>query len=198
MKSLRVSYEGLKARLLQNPGVGAVSFSGNVPGGELGYDAYLPEGNSTDETVRARNYWVDFDFVKTYGMELVEGRDFSRDFSTDAGEAVIINERMAQSLGWGKESLGKQIFNVPRDNRLGRIVGIVKDFHNGSLKMEIRPVTLSLEPGFFAFVSARIQPVNISETLSFLEEGLDRSPSDCASGSGVQFRLLFCGRRFSG
>ncbi len=165
-------YEGLKARLLQNPGVRAVSFSGNVPGGELGYDAYLPEGNSPDETVRARNYWVDYDFVNTYGMELVEGRDFSRDFSTDAGEAVIINERMAQSLGWGKESLGKQIFNVPRDNRLGRIVGIVKDFHNGSLKMEIRPVTLSLEPGFFAFVSARIQPVNISETLRFLEEAL--------------------------
>ena len=162
-------YESLKARILQNPSVEAVSFSANIPGAELGYDAYLPEGNTNEEAVRARNYWVDFDFVKTFGMEIVGGRDFSRDFSTDAGEAVIINERMAEALGWGKDSLGKQIYNVPRDNRLGRIVGIVKDFHSGSLKLSIRPVTLSLEPGFFAFVTVRIHPRNVPETLAFLE-----------------------------
>jgi putative ABC transport system permease protein len=165
-------YESLKARIQQHPGVVSVSFSANIPGAELGYDAYLPEGNTNDEAVRARNYWVDFDFVKTFGMEIVWGRDFSREFSTDAGEAVIINERMAEALGWGKDSLGKLIYNVPRDNRLGRIVGIVKDFHSGSLKLAIRPVTLSLEPRFFAFVTARIQPVNVSETLAFLEDSL--------------------------
>ncbi len=41
-------------------------------------DAYLPEGNTNDEAVRARNYWVDFDFVKTFGMEIVWGRDLQQ------------------------------------------------------------------------------------------------------------------------
>lgn len=165
-------YESLRSRIEQNPGVASVSFSGNIPGAELGYDAYLPEGNANEDTVRARNYWVDHDFVKTYGMEIVAGRDFSRDYSTDSGEAVIINERMAEALGWGSGSLGKKIYNVPRNRRLGRIVGIVKDFHSGSLKLAIRPVTLSLEPSFFSFITVRIHPLNIAETLKFLEKTL--------------------------
>ena len=165
-------FDALKDRILKNPNITSLSFSANIPGGELGYDAYLPEGRSDDETVRARNYWVDFDFVKTYGMEIVMGRDFSREFSTDAGEAVIINEKMAQSLGWGDDCLGKRIYNIARDNRLGRIVGVVKDFHSGSMKLEISPVILSCEPQFFAFVNARILPVNVPSTLSFLENTL--------------------------
>lgn len=165
-------FDALKDRIQKNPNITAISFSANIPGGELGYDAYLPEGQSDDETVRARNYWVDFDFVKTYGMEIVLGRDFSREFSTDAGEAIIINEKMAQALGWGDDCLGKRIYNIARDKRLGRIVGVVKDFHSGSMKLEISPVILSCEPDFFAFVNARILPVNVPSTLSFLENSL--------------------------
>ena len=165
-------FDALKDRILKNPNITAISFSAIIPGGELGYDAYLPEGRGDDETVRARNYWVDYDFVKTYGMEIVLGRDFSREFSTDAGEAIIINEKMAQALGWGDDCLGKRIYNIARDNREGRIVGVVKDFHSGSMRLEISPVILSCEPEFFAFVTARILPVNVPSTLSFLENNL--------------------------
>jgi len=165
-------FDSLKDRIQKNPNITSISFSANIPGAELGYDAYLPVARGDDETVRARNYWVDFDFVKTYGMEIVLGRDFSREFSTDAGEAIIINEKIAQALGWGDDCLGKRIYNIARDNRLGRIVGVVKDFHSGSMKLEISPVILSCEPEFFAFVTARILPVNVPSTLSFLENNL--------------------------
>jgi len=165
-------YDALRNRLLKNPKISAVSFSANIPGGELGYDAYLPEGMSDDKTVRAINYIVDYDFVETYEMELIVGRNFSAEFSTDAGEAIIISEKMARILGWGNDCLGKQIFNVARDNRKGTIVGIIKDFHSGSLKMEISPVILSLDPQFFAFVTARILPVNVASTLKFMENEL--------------------------
>ncbi|MFC2164916.1 ABC transporter permease [Acidobacteriota bacterium] len=165
-------FDALKDRLLKNPNISAVSFSANIPGGELGYDAYLAEGMSDDETVRAINYIVDYDFVKTYEMELISGRDFSKDFATDEGEAIIISEKMAEILGLGKDCLGKQIINVARDNRRGIIVGIIKDFHSGSLKMEISPVILSCAPQFFAFVTARIHPANVSSTLKFLENEL--------------------------
>ncbi|MGD9346299.1 MAG: ABC transporter permease [Candidatus Aminicenantes bacterium] len=165
-------FDSLRDRILKNPNVTSLSFSANIPGGELGYDAYLPEGRSDDETIRARNYWVGFDFVKTYGMEIVHGRDFSREFSTDAGEAIIINQKMARVLGWGDDCLGKRIYNIARENRLGRIVGVVKDFHSGSMREDISPVILSCEPEFFSFVTARILPVNVPSTLSFLETNL--------------------------
>ncbi len=162
-------YDTLQRRLVEHPGVVSASFAGSIPGSDLGYDAFLPEGRTDDEIVRALIYWVDHDFVKTYGMEIVGGRDFSRDFASEAGQALIINEKMARVLGWGKESLGKRLFNVGRENRPGIVVGIVRDFHSESLKMEIPPVVLALEPRFFGFATARILPVNVPETLSFLE-----------------------------
>jgi len=117
-------------------------------------------------------YWVDHNFVETYGMEIVLGRDFSENFSTDADQALIINEKAADMLGWKDEVIGKRLVNVSRDNRPGVIVGVVKNFHSEGMKMEISPVVLALEPRFFAFISARIHPENVSNTLSYLETSL--------------------------
>ena len=165
-------HEALRNKLLQNSSILSASFSIDRPGGDLGYDAFLPEGKSNDETLRAMRYWVDHNFIKTYGMEVVKGRDFSESFSTDADQALIINEKAAAALGWGEDVLGKRLVNVSRDNRPGIIVGVVKDFHSASMKMEISPVVMALDPRFFAFISARIRPDNVSNTLSFLEGSL--------------------------
>jgi putative ABC transport system permease protein len=165
-------FDALQRRLEDHPGIVSASFSGSIPGGNLGYDAYLPEGRSDDEIVRALIYWVDHDFVRTHGMEIAAGRDFSRDFAADAGRAVIINEKMARVLGWGAESVGKTLFNVGRENRPGTIVGIVRDFHSEGLRMEIPPVVLTLEPRFFGFASVRLHSANVPETLRFLEGAL--------------------------
>ena len=165
-------HEALRNKMLQKSSILSASFSIDRPGGDLGYDAFLPEGKSNDETLRAMRYWVDHNFIKTYGMEVVKGRDFSESFSTDADQALIINEKAAAALGWGEDVLGKRLVNVSRDNRPGIIVGVVKDFHSASMKMEISPVVMALDPRFFAFISARIRPDNVSNTLSFLEGSL--------------------------
>lgn len=165
-------YDALRNKILQNPSVESASFSIDIPGGDMGYDAFLPEGKSSEETLRAMRYWVGFNFIKTYGMEIIMGRDFSEDFSTDAGQAVIINEKAAAALGWGDDVIGKQLINVSRDNRPGTIVGVVRDFHSATMKMKISPVVIALEPRFFAFISVRVRPDNISNTLTFLENSL--------------------------
>jgi putative ABC transport system permease protein len=167
------SLDALRTRLLQNPRIVSLSFSVNVPGDQnLGYDVFLPEGAVNNESVRAQNYWIDYDFVKTYGITLAAGRDFSRELATDAGRAVLVNEKAAAAFGWGSGAVGKRITNIPRDKRLGVVVGVIKDFHNDNLKMAIPPSVLSLDPGFFSFISARIQPTDTSETLAFLEKNL--------------------------
>ncbi|UCC38544.1 MAG: ABC transporter permease [Candidatus Aminicenantes bacterium] len=162
----------LKDKILQNPSVVSASFSAHVPGGDLGYDAFLPKGKSREETLRAMRYWVGFNFIKTYGMEIILGRNFSESFSTDAGKAVIINEKAAEALGWGEDVIGRQLINVSRNNRRGTIVGVVKDFHSAGMKMEISPVVMTVEPGFFSFVSVRIRPENVSNTITYLENTL--------------------------
>jgi putative ABC transport system permease protein len=165
-------HEALRNKILQNSSILSVSFSADRPGGDLGYDAFLPEGKNSEETLRAMRYWVDHDFISTYGMEIVMGRDFSEKFSTDADQALIINEKAAAALGWGDEVLGKRLINVSRENRQGIIVGVIKDFHSASMKMEISPVVIALDPRFFAFISVRIRPDNVSNTLAFLESSL--------------------------
>jgi putative ABC transport system permease protein len=165
-------FDALRNRISQNPSVVSASFSIDVPGGDMGYDAFLPEGKSSEETLRAMRYWVGYNFVKTYGMEIIKGRDFSESFSTDADQALIINEKAAAVLGWGDEVLGKQLVNVSRDNRPGTIVGVVKDFHSASMRMEISPVVIALEPRFFGRISVRLRPENVPNTLSFLENTL--------------------------
>jgi len=165
-------FDALRNRISQNPSVVSASFSIDVPGGDMGFDAFLPEGKSSEETLRAMRYWVGYNFVKTYGMEIIKGRDFSENFSTDADQALIINEKAAAVLGWGDDVLGKQLVNVSRDNRPGTIVGVVKDFHSASMRMEISPVVIALEPRFFGRISVRLRPENVPNTLSFLENTL--------------------------
>ena len=165
-------FDALRNRISQNPSVVSASFSIDVPGGDMGFDAFLPEGKSSEETLRAMRYWVGYNFVKTYGMEIIKGRDFSEDFSTDADQALIINEKAAAVLGWGDDVLGKQLVNVSRENRPGTIVGVVRDFHSASMRMEISPVVLALEPRFFGKISVRLHPENVPNTLSFLENTL--------------------------
>ena len=102
---------------------------------------------------------------------MVWGRDFSREFTTDANQAILLNEKTLTAFGWSKEeAIGKHILNVPRDNRLGVVVGIIDDFHISDMKLEIGPTILSLRNDFFGFVNVRIRPENVSETLVFLEK----------------------------
>jgi len=184
-------FEALRERIRQNPGVVAVSFTGGIPGRDLGYDAYRSEGGSPDESVRAQNYWVDYDFVRTYGIDLAAGRDFSRDLASDAGQAVLLNEKAAKAFGWGADAMGKRIFNVPRDNRPGIVVGIVKDFHNDNLKQEIPPTVISLDNRFFGFITARVRPVNVPATLDFFKRTLEEASRDIYPNRQYQFNSFF-------
>jgi putative ABC transport system permease protein len=190
--------DALKDRIRQNPGVVAVAFTGSVPGRDLGYDAYLSEGGSQENTVRAQNYWVDYDFVKTLGIELAAGRDFSADLASDAGQAVLLNEKAAKAFGWGAEAVGKRIFNVPRDNRLGVVVGIVKDFHNENLKQEIPPTVISLDNRFFGFITARVRPISVSATLDFFKSTLEEVSRDIYPNRQYQFNSFFVDDDFRG
>jgi len=104
-------------------------------------------GEMTDQTLSLAI--VDFDYIKLMGMEIIAGRDFDRDISTDTLQGFIVNEATVRSVGWtNEEAIGKQIRtflgadgNFTRD---GEVIGVVKDYHFGSLHNAIDPFVLLL------------------------------------------------------
>jgi putative ABC transport system permease protein len=161
--------EALRERILQNPNMISVSFSQNIPGQFSPDDTFFQEGKSREDTTRASAFFIDYDFFNTYEIELLEGRNFSKDFPSDARASIIINEEAANEFGWGMEAVGKQITNTDRGNLTKTIIGIVKNFHHKSLKMAINPTVLELNLRQYQFASIRLRPNDVSGSIAFLE-----------------------------
>ena len=162
--------DALKNRLIQDPNVKSVSFDSSIPGQFIGDDTFIPEKRSQEDTFRTSSFTVGYDFLKTYEIELLWGRNFSPEFPTDVREGLIINETAARELGWGEEAVDKEMFDFTPDASVRyRVIGVVRDFHHKSLKTAINPTVLKLNPGGFGFVSVRISPANVSSTLDFLK-----------------------------
>lgn len=115
---------------------------------------------------------VDYDYVKTLGIKLVAGREFSRQFPSDKPRNIVINESMAKQLGFNKPTVAAAIGkNIPLGDSLGRtIVGVVKDYHFESLKNKIEAITYFLQNNFgIAYIFVKITPNAPKETMDLLE-----------------------------
>ncbi len=141
-KAALSSVAALANDLKAEANIGEVSLTSGVPGRVQTYMVINMEGRPERESFVAGVIWSDFDFIKTYRIPLVAGRDFSRSFMSDSGGVFLINETAASRTGWGLEAVGKKIgFDI--DNTM-EIVGVMKDFHFGSLRDPIEPLVIRL------------------------------------------------------
>lgn len=165
------TFEAFRSRLLQRPDVLGVTASSNRLGERIWIWNYRPEGWQDEE-----EYWttpallVDYDYIDTYGMEIVAGRNFSRDHGSDATDAILINESAARFLDWDAP-VGKTMA-VPANESPHNVtvVGVVKDFHFASLHQEVAPLIINLEEGFRRYLTVKISTDNVAESLAFLED----------------------------
>jgi len=166
----RQIYMTFKERALQSPRVRAVAGASSVPGGLIGAMLLLPEGYEAGSEVTMETFFVDHDFVEAMGIEMMTGRDFSLEYSTDINEAFILNETAVERLGWDEQALGKQI--TMQGFRTGRVIGVVKDFHAKSLHQRIEPLVLQIadNPDAFLQLVVRISPGNIEDALEDIRE----------------------------
>ena len=134
-------YEVLKASLLQNPSIKSVTMASTYPGIEsIESMMYYADGKSVADVVNITNAYVGNDFVETLGFQLLEGRPFTEDYSSDL-PLMILNESAVKSLGYEvADAVGKKIHYEWRGelNTL-EIVGVVKDFNYQSLHTQINP-----------------------------------------------------------
>lgn len=162
-QSLRQNIEPLKSRLLQRAGILQVGGAALLPGGPVGKTRFRAQGVS--ETGTMSMLWVDYDFVKTLNIVMVAGRDFSKDFTTDASEAFILNEEAVKRLGWSsvQDAIGKS-FELTGGKK-GAIIGVVKDFNFVSLHQKIEPLVMHPWP-WLNYVLVRADASHFGDVLN--------------------------------
>jgi putative ABC transport system permease protein len=115
-------------------------------------------------------FWIDQDFLKTLDLEIVEGRDFAREFTSDPKESVIVNETLVKEMGWDS-AVGKQIRTFMGRREPLTVIGVVRDFHFESLHSQIKPAVFYIETKFpLEFIYVKINTGDIQSTLGFLED----------------------------
>ncbi len=159
--------ESFKNELLQYPEIESATVSGFLPvTSERMMDVCCPEGLYRENGTPMQRWLVDYDYIKTLGMEIVEGRNFSRGFSTDSS-AIIINEAAVKHFGWN-HPIGKVVgdYTAPPERRLidWPVIGVVKDFHFESLRDRIGPLILHLASST-NLISFRVKGDQLSETV---------------------------------
>jgi putative ABC transport system permease protein len=153
------------------PGVVNISSSTAVPGRVNNNNGYMIEGRK-DETFLAVSNFADYNFLETYGMTLVSGRNFDESFSSDK-QACLINETAKKAFNI--TDIEKVRFMNPDDSGKMRylpIIGVVKNFNFESLRNPIGPYLIRFqnEGNLWGYISIRLSVQNISKTTSEIEK----------------------------
>ncbi|MFH6603432.1 ABC transporter permease [Maribacter algicola] len=151
--------EVFKNEMLKNPKVASISQSAFAPAGDSD-DSQTMISNDGQFVRRMPVYNIDEHYISTMGMELVAGRNFSREFGADSTN-VIINETAAKILGLGNEPLGKRITEGNNTDRT--VIGVVKDFHFKSLHQPIDPLFMLYAP--YGGLIIKAKSADISELI---------------------------------
>ncbi len=133
-----------KQKLLQDNRVISASISRSVPAGSImdGTEIFPINENSNGTQIHSNIYYIDYDYLKTLDIHLVNGRNFSMDFPSDSA-GVIINEAAVQKLNWNKtDPIGKYI--VRSGQKKYKVIGVVADFNYLSVTQKIAPLMMIL------------------------------------------------------
>lgn len=165
---LHGKYEAIRERFLQNPDVLHVTASMTLPVDIQGSPGTpMWEGRPPDARMEIKADFVDYDYIETFEIPLVEGRSFSRDYATDPETAFIVNEEAVRRMGLEKPVVGKRFGFWDID---GRIIGVMKDAHFQSLRQKIDPLVFKMFPPWLRRMYVKFRSDNVSGTLASLEK----------------------------
>lgn len=181
---MRGRLDTLKRELSSIEGVKNVTFSNQVPFEQSNW-IFGGSQNSGDVSSKVSLYriLVDYDFLKTYDIPLIEGRDFSRDFAQDMETKdskvvnVIVNIQALKKLGFAsaQDALNKSFYQVYGNNENGKkskafvIVGVMEDQNFLGLHNNIKPIVFRIDPRNYYTASIRIKGENFSRIIEEIE-----------------------------
>ncbi len=180
--ALRDKLQTFKNEIAKNNFIQSGTISGFLPvsGTWRNDNTFWPEGAqpTQENMVGLQNWRVDIDYVKTLGMKIKLGRDFSTEFPSDSS-AIVMNETAAKQFNFDQDPLGKKISTFNRNKpdgtadpgqiRSWTVIGIVEDFHFESLKQNISPLALFLGKSD-GMVSFRFEARNTQDVIQAVEK----------------------------
>ena len=165
-------YEAFHTELLSNSNIKNAGRSSRIPTGRLldAMGAKISSGDTLAPVMTDIKFVTsDYDFIPTYGVKMLAGRGFSRDYGADT-TSFVINESAAKVLGFNdnNDAVGK---NFGYGNTNGKLIGVINDFHFESLHQKIVPLVLfkPQSPNFFGKISIKIGGNNIPSALAHIE-----------------------------
>lgn len=158
----------LRNELTDATAIESVSLTSNVPGDySASYNGFRSIDSTETKSVSLRQISVDHNFFNTFGMKIVQGRNFSQELQDDK-QAVIINEAAMNALGW-TDIADKQLMGGGEYTPY-KVVGVVRDYHYQSLKRSIEPLIHYYAPNAVQRLAVRLNPDRISEGLELLKK----------------------------
>lgn len=160
--------ETSKNELKNVSGVASVTASHTVPG-QSTTNLYglieMQDGKMSPTNINTN--FVDHDFIPAFGIEVLAGRNFSRDFKADDTTAFILNESAVKDFGWtDEEALGKK---VDQNGKQGQVIGVVRDFRYQSVHHPVEPLLLTMNQYAYNTLSVRISSDNIPAVVTDVE-----------------------------
>jgi putative ABC transport system permease protein len=161
---IKENYDTIENKILQNPHILNMTRTFQLPS----YNRYSApvewEGKTPDQNIVFNISLVDPDYLDTLKLELVRGRNFSNEFSTDTSN-YILNEEAVKQMGL-ESPIGKWL----EFGEKGEIIGVVRNYHYMPFTYEIQPLILYYNPSYYRYTILRISGDDIPQTLGFLEE----------------------------
>jgi len=129
-----------------------------------------PHFQDKEKKVEVEGLAVDYNFISTMGIKILEGREFSQDFGSDLTTSCMINEKAVKNLGIA-DPIGKTIGG-------STIIGVVKDFNLHSLHSDIPPLSIHMTDKYIQQVVVHYKPGTIDNVLPFLESEWKKEVTD--------------------
>jgi putative ABC transport system permease protein len=156
-----------KNEMHNNPQVLSVSSASSVPGQGNSFNLFSIQTKDGYVDKGVDVYAIDEDYIKTLGIKLAKGRNFSG--LADTLHGMLVNEKMVQEFGWGDNPLGKRVkFPGDTSGNYLEVVGVVKDFNQKSLYNPIAPLILLYRPNT-NLIQLKLSTANISSAIAGIE-----------------------------
>ncbi len=165
------SLDYIKSEFLKHPAVQKIGASRATPGDFFPNAGTTVEGPSGEMITKGPAlYAIDEDFIPTYDMTIVAGRNYSRDFPLDSTHSMLFNEAAAKLFGYAnpEDIVGKKFKQWGRE---GVVIGVVQDFNYVSLHKDVEPLALRYSTWYStSMLSLKLNTTEYQRTLSELED----------------------------
>ena len=158
------NYASFKSELIQKPGINYITRTFQMPSyNQFQSDGYW-EGGSNNRSLVFDISVVDFDYIKSFGIQISKGRDFDIKYSTDTLN-YILNKKAIEMMGI-EDPIGKT-FIAGRDS--GKIIGITENYHVKPLSIDIHPLMLRMNTRRLEYLVIKLNPDNQTSTIDYIK-----------------------------